>query len=471
MSYIDGEPRGQTSLLPASLDDFVPSDHPVRVIDAFVCSLDLAELGFSGTVDEVMGRPRYRPQALLKLYIYGYLNQVRSSRKLERECQRNVEVMWLLEKLAPDFKTIADFRRDNGAGLKQVCRAFVLFCNEARLLGQEVAVDGSKFRAAASKDQVVTRSQLEKRRAAVDRQVEQYLQELEAADSRQEHTVKREHVEAALEQLTEERAALDLDDQAMRAEGKSQHCRTEPEARLMRSGRNGSVLGYNIQSVVETAHKLIVHHEVTQSGGDNRLLYPMAREAKAVLGQDRLTVLADAGYSSGEHLQRCDDDGITALVPPNRAVNNTASGGHYQRAVFVYEPSKDAYRCPAGEWLRHKTFSSKNQVHLYTTDACASCHLRSNCTSADRRWVSRHFHEAAFERSAERLRQDRGAMIRRKASVEAPFGTIKRQMGDGRFLCRGLSSVKAEMALSVLAYNLKRLMNVVGIRALLGQLA
>lgn len=470
MSYVDGESRNQTSLLPASLDDFIPDDHPVRVIDAFVERLDLGLLGFSGTIDEVMGRPRYRPQTLLKLYIYGYLNQVRSSRKLERECQRNVELMWLLQKLSPDFKTIADFRKANGVALKQACRAFVVFCNEAGLLGEEVAIDGSKFKAAGSRDQALTRKQLEKRRGVVDRQIAQYLKALEASDTHQEQSLQRERVEAALARLSDERSRLDQDEEAMDREGKSQHCRTEPDARLMRSGRDGVVLGYNVQSVVETAHKLIVHHEVTQSGSDNTQLYPMAAAAKSMLGRDRLTVLADGGYSSGEHLQRCDDDGITALVPPNRSVNNTAGGTHYQNAAFVYEPAVNAYRCPAGELLRQKTYSSKGQIYLYTTDACSACRLKPNCTDAGRRWVSRHFHEEAFARSRTRLERDPKAMIRRKASVEAPFGTLKRQMGDGRFLCRGLKSVVGEAALSTLAYNLKRVINVLGVPQLLSRL-
>jgi len=231
------------------------------------------------------------------------------------------------------------------------------------------------------------------------------------------------------------------------------------------------VLGYNVQSAVETTHKLIVHHEVTQSGTDNAQLYPMAREAKAVLQRERLTVLADAGYSSGEHLQRCDDEDITALVPPNRSVNNTAQGQHYQKAAFVYEPAENAYRCPAGELLQQKTYSSKDRIYLYTTDTCTACRLKSNCTDAERRWVSRHFHEDAFTRSAERLDRDPMAMIRRKGSVEAPFGTIKRQMGDGRFLCRGIASVRAEIALSTLTYNLRRVINLLGVRQLLSQLA
>ena len=471
MSYIDGDSRSQASLLPASLDDYVPPDHPVRVIDAFVDRLDLAGLGFTGTVDEVMGRPRYRPQALLKLYIYGYLNQVRSSRKLERECQRNVEVMWLLEKLAPDFKTIADFRKDNGAALKQTCRAFVVFCNESGLLGEEVAIDGSKFKAAASKDQALTHKQVIKRRAAVDRQIAQYLESLEKADTHHERGLDRERVKAALAQLDEEKRRLDRDEEAMTALGKSQHCRTEPDARLMRSGRDGMVLGYNVQSVVDTTHKLIVHHEVTQAAGDNGQLYPMASAAKDVLQRERLTVLADAGYSSGAHLQSCEDEAIVALVPPNRAVNNKAGGKHYQKASFEYDPAADTYRCPADVVLERKTYSSKDQVYLYTTDACAGCRLKPNCTDGKRRWVSRHFHEEAFTRSAARLRRDRLAMTRRKASVEAPFGTIKRAMGDGRFLCRGLSSVGAEMALSTLVYNVRRVINVVGVRQLLSQLA
>lgn len=298
MRHIQGENRHQTSLLPPSLEDFVAADHPVRVIDALVNKLDLKALGFSKAVTRDTGRKPYAPADLLKLYVYGYINQVNTSRRLERECHRNLEVMWLLGRLAPDFKTIADFRRDNGVAIRQACRAFIQFCRQAGLLtGSLVAIDGSKFKAAASKYQALNRSQLNRDRAKVERQVADYLARLDTADKQDAETgLEREQVQAALRQLER----LDRYEQAMDLGERDQHCDTEPDARIMRSGRDGMVLGYNVQTAVDADSGLIVHHEVSQDTGDNRQLLPMAEQAKAVLGQDQLTVLADAGYSNGE---------------------------------------------------------------------------------------------------------------------------------------------------------------------------
>ena len=471
MSYIEGTPRHQSTLFPESLEDYVADDDAVRVIDAFVDGLDVVDLAFTGAVDEVMGRPRYHPKDLLKLYIYGYLNQVRSSRRLERECQRNVEVMWLLGRLAPDFKTIADFRRDNGPAIKRVCRAFVVFCNELGLIGSEVAIDGSKFKAAASKAQALTKKQLVKQQRALNQKIDRYLAALEDEDHRQELGLDRSQVQAALERLNAQQKQLTIDEEAMDREGKSQHCRTEPDARIMKSGREGFVLGYNVQTSVETEHKLIVHHSLTQNGTDLSQLYPMARMSQRLLQRDKLQVLADSGYSTGRHLQRCDDRGLSAILPANRAINHHNQGRHYQKSAFNYIEAEDVFICPSGEQLKRKTKSSEDRLYLYTADACMSCRQREGCTTGKRRWISRHFDEPAYARCGERLKADPCAMTRRKSAVEAPFGTMKRAMGDGRFLSRGKSTVKAELSLSVLAYNLKRLINVVGVPRLIDRLA
>ncbi len=460
MSYMEGTPRHQSTLFPESLEDYVADDDAVRVIDAFVDRLDVQALGFTGAVDEVMGRPRYHPKDLLKLYIYGYMNQIRSSRRLERECHRNVELMWLLGRLAPDFKTIADFRRENGAAIKRACRGFVVFCNELGLIGTEVAIDGSKFKAAGSKDQAVTRKQLDKRRRQLDQKIDRYLSALDDEDRRRELGLDRKQVQAALAKLSEEKGQLTIDEEAMNREGKSQHCRTEPDARIMKSGREGFVLGYNVQSSVDTTHKFILHHDLTQNATDLGQLYPMARLTQQILRRDELTVLADAGYSTGRHLQRCDDHGITALMPAHRAKNNQNQGQHYQKSDFVYVEAEDVFICPSGERLPRKTKSTKDRLYLYTSDACRACAQRLGCTTGVKRWITRHFEESAYERVAQRLVSDPYAMTRRKASVEAPFGTIKRAMG-GRFLSRGKQTVKAELSLSVLAYNLRRLLNTV----------
>ncbi len=469
MSYIKGTPRHQSTLFPESLDDYVDADDAVRVIDAFVDRLDVLELGFTGAVDEVMGRPRYHPKDLLKLYIYGYLNQIRSSRRLERECQRNVELIWLLGRLAPDFKTIADFRKDNGVAIKRTCRAFVSFCNELGLIGTEVAIDGSKFKAAASKQQALTKKQLLKRQRTLSQKIDRYLSALDDEDRRQELGLDRSQVQAALDRLSEVQDQLAIDEEAMASEGKTQHCRTEPDARIMKSGREGYVLGYNVQTSVDTTHKFIVHHNVTQNPTDLGQLYPMARMTQRLLQQGELTVLADAGYSTGRHLQRCDDHGIRTMLPAHRAMNNQNQGQHYQKSAFKYLDAEDVFICPSGERLPRKTKSTKSRLYLYTSDACLSCTQRSGCTTGVKRWITRHFEEDAYERAAQRLDLDRYAMARRQGSVEAPFGTIKRAMG-GRFLSRGRKTVKAELSLSVLAYNLRRLLNTVSPEQLIDQL-
>jgi transposase len=390
MRHIQGENRHQSSLLPPSLEDFVAADHPVRVIDALVDKLDLAALGFSKAMTKDTGRKPYDPADLLKLYVYGYINQVNTSRRLERECQRNLEVMWLLGRLAPDFKTIADFRRDNGVAIRQACRAFIQFCRQAGLLqGRLVAIDGSKFKAAASKYQALNRKQLNRDRAKVERQVADYLARLDTADKQDAETgLERDQVQAALRQLER----LDRYEQAMDLGERDQHCDTEPDARNLRSSREGMVLGYNVQTAVEADTGLIVHHEVTQDAGDNRQLLPMAVQAKAVLGQDQLTVLADAGYSNGEQQAVLEEQGITANVPRRVVPNSNKS--FYQKADFTYDPERNEYRCPAGRVLRYSGDDKRRKLHLYKRSGCKQCVLQANCTKANQRTITRHFHEA-----------------------------------------------------------------------------
>ena len=311
MRHLAGESRFQATLLPERLEDFVESDHPVRVIDAFVDQLDMSQLGFTLAQTKRTGRKPSNPADLLKLYIYGFLNQVRSSRRLERECQRNLEVLWLMKRLAPDFKTIANFRQQNPGAIKAASRVFIQFCRSAELLvGAQVAIDGTKFRSAGSIDQTTTREKVDKQLAAVDARIQRYLDQLTAADSQEgESDLKRERVENALITLRERQEKLQGHQQAMDAGLQDNRCLTEPEARVMRSGREGKICGYNIQSVVDTETGLIVHHDLTDEATDNRQLEPMAREAKAVLQSEQLDVLADSGYSNGEQLQQCDDQG------------------------------------------------------------------------------------------------------------------------------------------------------------------
>ena len=467
MRHIQGENRHQTHLLPPSLEDFVVADHPVRVIDALVNKLDLASLGFSKAVTKDTGRKPYDPADLLKLYVYGYINQVNTSRRLERECHRNLEVLWLLGRLTPDFKTIADFRKDNGQAIQQCCQAFIQFCRQAGLLkGGLVAIDGSKFKAAASKYQSLNRKQLNRDRVKIEREVADYLARLDQADQQDAETgLAHERVQSALRRLER----LDRYEQAMDAGERDQHCGTEPDARIMRSGRDGMVLGYNVQTAVEADTGLIVHHEVTQDAGDNRQLLPMAKKASAVLGQDELTVLADAGYSNGEQQAILEENGVTANVPRRVVPNSNKS--FYQKADFEYDNVRNEYQCPAGQVLRYTGDDKQRKLHHYTRSGCNQCALQTQCTYADRRTVTRHFHEDAFERSEARLKADPALMTRRMAIVERPFAVLKQAMALRRFVCRGMAGVQTEMAIAVTGYNLKQMISRIGAQKMLALLA
>jgi transposase len=467
MRHIQGENRHQTSLLPPSLEDFVAADHPVRVIDALVDKLDLASLGFAKAVPKETGRKPYDPGDLLKLYVYGYVNQVTTSRRLERECHRNLEVLWLLRRLAPDFKTIADFRKDNGPAIGQACRTFVQFCRHAGLLGSRlVAIDGSKFKAAASKDQALTRKQLNRDRAKIEQRVARYLERLDEADLEDaEVDLERDRVQVALQRLEQ----LEGYEQAMDAGRRNEHCATEPEARLMRSGRDGMVLGYNLQSAVDGDSGLIVHHEVTQETGDNRQLQPMAERAKAELGSDELVVLADAGYSNGEQLANCEAQGITAAVP--RRVVPNSNKACYQKSDFNFDPKHNRYQCPAGQVLRYSGDDKRRKLHLFKRSGCNQCPLQPHCTKANTRTITRHFHEAAFERSEARLQADPSLRIQRMTIAERPFAMLKQAMALRRFVCRGMAGVRSEMAIAVTGYNLKQMISRIGVPQMLALLA
>lgn len=466
MGFVKGRSRDQAALFPVVLDDLLPPEHLVRVIDGFVEALDLAVLGFGKAQPAGTGRPPYDPGDLLKLYLYGYLNQVRSSRRLERECARNVELMWLLNGLVPDHKTIAEFRRLNGAGFKAVCRAFVRFCAEAQLIGaQWVAIDGSKFQAVASKRSVVSAATLDEQLKSIDRQVQGYLETLDAADEAEGDAGVPDHeaLRQALERLRGRRADVATSREILKELKASQHIVGEADARLMKTGEGPSAVAYNVQTVVDAKNKLIVHHELTNEPNDLRCLLPMASGAKEVLGSATLNVVADAGYSNGQHAKACEEAGITPYVPVQRAENNQGEGAYFGRSAFTYEASSDSYRCPAGEVLRRKTINTAARLVFYTTGACGGCALKAHCTAAQRRSVSRHFEEDAFDRMRERLEAHPQAMALRRESAEHPFANLKcRILGNARFLLRGLSGAGGEMALSVLAYNLRRALNLLG---------
>ncbi len=574
MAHVVGASRYQGLLFSEPLDALVGSDDPVRVVDAFVDSLDLGQLGFSRVEAEETGRPPYAPGDLLKLYVYGYLNRVRSSRRLEREAQRNVEVMWLINSLAPSFKTIADFRKDHPEAIVGVCRAFVRFCRKQALYGGAVvAVDGSKIEAVASRKKVMTPKRIADRTAQIDRKIAEYLASLDEADrrersellgprdvagalaalpgerqwlqqeaqapaapgaiapvgsgseaavageddatsqreapaaeadrqeamtveasseeapeaagsakppvgteaelegtrteaGRQEQEAADRKVGRALRDLQAEREQLQALARRMAAQGLSQLVLLEAEARLMRTARHGHQVAYNAQTVVDSQHKLIAAFDLTNDGNDHCQLHPMAVQGQQALESTALTVVADAGYSNGKHGELCEAAGIVAVVPRAETANG-ANKDHFSRDRFTYDAASDSWQCPAGQTLTCEAVSYTEEKKRYSTPACSSCAIKGQCTDAAKRTITRSFYEDAREAMHRRAQSDPAWMKLRRATVEHPFGTMKWLMGYPRFLVRGLRKAKAELALGVLSFNLKRVINILGVQRLL----
>ena len=431
MAYIEGEGRNQGRLFPVVLDDLVPPDHMCRVVDAFVEQLNMDKLGFERAQAAKTGRPGYDPRALLKLYLYGYLNQIRSSRRLEAECIRNVELMWLLGRLYPDHKSIAEFRRVHHEAVTTAGAELVRFAKSCGLIRDEwIAIDGSKFRAVASIDTV-------RERVALQR----YLYSLEKADTEPETQTYQSAVQAALEKLKQN---------------------PEPEAGFMLV-RQQALPAYNVQTAVDAEHALIVAHAVVLDASDIRCLRPMAEAAKEALEVDCFNIVADAGYSNGEQAAHCEAVGMMPYVPVMRTVNNQGDGTLFSRAAFRYEPDTDSYLCPGDKRLLRKHTNHKDRYTMYKASAsdCGACSLKSRCTQAPRRGLARHLYEEALNRMQERVTPE--AMRLRRCTVEHPFATIKyRIFGHPRLLMRGLSGAKAEIGLATMAYNIKRMTNVLG---------
>jgi transposase len=471
--FVEGTDRGQSTLFPECLEDWLGEDNPVRVIDVFVEELDLAGLGFSGVDPEATGRPSYHPSVLLKLYIYGYLNRVQSSRRLEREAGRNVEVMWLTGRLVPDHKTIADFRKDNGPAMRKVCARFVELCREMGLIAQaSVAIDGSKFKAVNNRDKNFTRAKVERRRAQLEESVARYLSQLDTAD-RQEPSealgIKTDRLKEKLAKLEEEMEKLAAIEKQMLAAPDQQISLTDPDSRSMAtSGRGSGVVGYNVQVAVETEHHLIVTHEVTNSGSDRAQLANVAKQAKAVLQTETLEAVADRGYFNSPEILACHEAGITVTLP-KPMTSGAKSDGRFGKQDFVYIADQDVYRCPAGERLTYRYTNEEDGKVLrrYWTTACPECPLKSQCTKGPERRITRWEHEHVLEAVQQRLDSNPKAMRQRRETVEHPFGTMKARMGATHFLTKTLPKVAAEMALCVLAYNLTRVMNIVGVKPLI----
>jgi transposase len=471
--FVEGQDRGQSTLFPECLADWIDENNPVQVIDVYVDALDLAELGFDGVAPEVTGRPAYHPSVLLKLYIYGYLNRVQSSRRLEREALRNVEVMWLVGRLAPDHKTIADFRKDNGRAIRQVCARFVELCRTLGLLTEaSVAIDGSKFKAVNNRDKNFTRSKMDRRLAQIEESVARYLQQLDTAD-RQEPSetlkAKTSRLKEKIEKLKEQMQHLKKLQMQMLAAPDQQISLTDPDARSMAtSGRGSGVVGYNVQVAVETKHHLIITHEVINEGSDRAQLSPMAKSAKAALGVEKLDAVADRGYFSGEEILACDNAGITVTLP-KPMTSGMLARGRFGKQDFRYVAGEDVYICPAGERLPYRYTNEEDGLALrrYWTNACQNCPIKKTCTSGKERRITRWEHEHVLEAVQRRLDEHPEKMRQRRETVEHPFGTIKARMGATHFLMKTLPRVASEMALHVLAYNMTRVMSIMGVRPLM----
>ncbi|MGI9403768.1 MAG: IS1182 family transposase [Hyphomicrobium sp.] len=474
--FVEGTDRGQMTLLPARLEDYVAEDNPVRAVDVFVDNLDLDKLGFNRVQPLDLGRPGYNPRMMLKLYIYGYLNRVPSSRRLERECQRNVEVIWLTGQLAPDFKTIADFRKNNGKAIGEVCRTFVALCRKLDLLSSaSVAIDGSKFKAVNARDKNFTEAKMKRRLERIDKSIARYLSQLETADRHGDGVpaAKVERLKSKIEKLKEEIVRLNEINDRMVSSQDRQISLTDPDARSMAtSGKDTGIVGYNVQIAVDTQHHLIVAHEVTNVGTDHHQLATMAEQAREELGSETLDVVADRGYYEGGAIKTCEDAGIAVTLPKPQTSGSKAEG-RFGKQDFVYVAADDVYRCPAGERLtyRYQSVERGKTIRRYWTNVCKGCALKAECTKGPERRISRWEHEAVLEKVQSRLDHNPDALRVRRSTAEHPFGTIKCWMGATHFLTMTLPKVATEMALNVLAYNMKRVISIMGVSALLEAMA
>ena len=464
--FIEGENRYQSTLFPERVDDYVDEDSAARVIDVFVDRLDISGLGFK-TVAADTGRSGYDPRTMLKIFIYGYMNKVHSSRRLEIESKRNVELMWLTGRLAPDFKTIADFRKDNGEAIRLVCREFVVLCRKLDLFSKAfVAIDGAKFKAVNTRDKNFTKAKLKRRLQQIDESIERYLNQIASADRHDTETAanKSERLKDKISALEKEMDRLKKLEVRLLAEPDQQISLTDPDARSMAtSGRGTGMVGYNVQAAVDTENHLIVAHDVTQDGHDRNQLHRMATKAKDAMAVDQLEVVADRGYFKGEEILACDEDSITTFLP--RPLTSTSTKkGLFNKRDFIYHAENDTYRCPAGKDLTRRTETHPDDlvVYRYWSSECGTCQLKSKCTTGKERRVSRWEHEEVVDALDARLEREPERMRVRRSTAEHPFGTLKCWMGYTHFLTKTIPKVSTEMSLHVLAYNMKRVMNILG---------
>jgi len=467
--FIVGESRNQSTLFPESLDDYVGADNPVRVIDVFIDELDLGNLGFSGVEPSVTGRPAYHPAILLKLYVYGYMNRIHSSRRLERESHRNVEVMWLTGRLMPDFKTIADFRKDNGKAIQNVCREFVMLCRKLNLLTESmVAIDGSKFKAVNARDKNFTQAKMKRRMDDIDKSITEYLRQLDTAD-RQEEAIRKAdttRLKDKIAKLKDEMRRLKKLKSEMLKQPDKQVSLTDPDARSMKTRGNG-IVGYNVQTAVDVKNHLIVEHEVTNVGSDRSQLSHMAKKARLSMHVENLEVVADRGYFKSLEIKACDDAGIMTYIPES-ITSRGRKAGRFTKQDFRYLPDADEYLCPSGEHLQKHFTTQENglDMHCYWSfAACSACSIKQQCTpSVEPRRIKRWEHADVLDAMKRRLKLKADAMRIRRETVEHPFGTIKAWMGATHFITKTRDRVSTEMSMHVLAYNLKRVINMMGVR-------
>ena len=475
--FIEGEDRRQRVLLPDSLEDYVSEDNPVRVIDVFIDELDLGVLGFRGVVPEATGRPAYHPATLLKIYLYGYLNRIQSSRRLERETQRNVELMWLTGRLMPDFKTIADFRRDNGPAIRAACAQFVVLCRQLNLFTRAVvAVDGSKFKAVNNRDKNFTVHKVAKRIEQVEASIARYLAALERAD-RQDNDIaeaKTARITEKIEGLRRQMRSLREMERQVEAASDKQVSLTDPDARSMAtSGKGTGTVGFNVQIAVDAEHHLIVAHEVTNVGSDRAQLTAISSKARDATGCTEVTVLADRGYYNRDEVMACEGAGILPCIPKTQTSAN-AKRGRFTVTDFLYDDENDRYTCPAGKHLtKGKVRSDRRQDidHYRNLTACPTCALKPRCTPDKLKRLKRWEHEDVLDKMQTRLDRMPDAMAIRRQTVEHPFATLKAWAGSTHFLTKTLERVRTEMSLQVLAYNLKRMISIYGVGPLMYAIA
>ena len=485
--FIEGENRFQSTLFPESLEDYIADDNPVRVIDAFVDGLNLKQLGFDRAEPSETGRPGYEPAVMLKIYVYGYLNRLTTTRVLEQETHRNVDLIWLTGRLMPNYKTIGEFRRNNRKAVCRVCAEFVGICRELKLFEQViVAIDGSKFKAVNSRDKNFTRKSIKRRMKRLQEHIDRYLTILDEADKREpeERKYTAEELAEKIASMKQQMGRLQVIEEQVQAHPDKQVSLTDPDARSMAKAGGGSTVGYNVQTAVEGENHLIMAHEVTNATTDRSQLASMAAKAKAALSaetaaeatgegevQEALTVVADAGYYKGEELVECYEAGITALVPKVNTSGSKAKG-RYSKADFRYDARANEYICPAGERLSYRYDSEEKgkTLYVYWTTRCSDCPLKADCTTGKERRIKRWEKEHILEAAEAELKKQPEAMRRRKEIVEHPYATIKHCMGATHFVMKRLPNVRAEMSLHVLAYNLRRVINILGVPKLIAEL-